>query len=79
MSRFHLLIQGNKSTAYGCQHLAVAAFFQVTFELKKLEVLKKSNNFNKNSKSKKGHNSSKNEFGVISVCKYFPFYSEHIF
>ena len=45
----------------------------VTFE-------SKNKNFSKNSKSKKGHNSCKNNLRVISlVYTYSTFYSEHIF
>ena len=47
-----------------------------------LRVLKKNNNknFAKNLKSKKGHNSCKNEVRVISLlCTYSTFHSEHIF
>ena len=47
--------------------------------LKKIRV-SKSKIFTENSKSKKGHNSCKNEFRVISlVCTYYPPYSKHIF
>ena len=49
------------------------------FEFKNSGVLKKNKNFTENSKSKKGHNSSKNEFRVIFlVCTYSPFYIEHL-
>ena len=41
---------------------------------------KKKKNLTKSRKSKKGQNSCKNEFRVISlVCTYSTFYSEHIF